>query len=70
MVDFILLLVGMLITLGLTWLAFKTGMRFLPALICGCAWVAFGLILFELNLILMICCVGLGLYMWIRALGM
>jgi len=66
MVDFITLLIGFILTLGMTYIAFKSNFRIMPSMICGAIWIAMAYMLLELNLIAAIVCIGMGFYVWAR----
>jgi hypothetical protein len=40
--------------------------RTMLSLLAGALFVGLGILLYPLNLILMICCIGIGLYLWAR----
>ena len=66
MVDFILLLVEFILTMGMTLLSFRTNHRFLTTLVAGVLWLVLAYMVMDLNLIMGLCCVGMGLYLWAR----
>ena len=65
--DFIFLLIGFIIAIGMAIAAFMSNFRFLVSMIAGVVWIGFGLLLLDLDLVMPICCIGMGLYMMIRS---
>ena len=65
--DIIFLIVGFLLTIGITVAALLSSFRFMISMVAGIMWVALGLLLLDLDLIMPICCVGMGIYMLIRS---
>jgi len=64
--DFILLLILFILTMGMTYLAFRSQFRFIISLAAGAVWICLGYLVLPLSLIFCLCCTGMGFYMWIR----
>jgi len=68
MLGSIEMIISVVLTLGLTALAIYARFRFLPCLMAGVMWFALALLVLDINILLFLCCLGVGFYFLARSI--